>query len=133
MFNLPMGIALDVAGDLFYVADYQNHRIAKFVLSTGAYVGSIGNSTGAAGTCPAGPTNAFCTGSTFTFASTDGSFSFPFGVAINATQGYLYVSDVNNFRIQRIDLNANGASAGSIGRLSASTGTCPASGAASSW
>jgi hypothetical protein len=134
MFNQPIAITLDIAGDLFYISDYNNNRITKHTLSTGAFIGANGNTVGTTGTCPAaGATGGFCTGGTFGFGSSDGMFNLPSSIALDATRNLLFVGDVSTWRVQKFDLGAGGVAIGAIGTTSASTGTCPASGNVSGW
>jgi sugar lactone lactonase YvrE len=82
-FNMPYGIAIDAAGNL-YVADTGNHRIRK--------IDPTGNVTTIAG----GGTNGHADG-----AGTAARFNMPYGVAIDAT-GNLYVADTENHRIRKL-------------------------------
>jgi DNA-binding beta-propeller fold protein YncE len=127
----PTYLAIDVSGNALYVSD--GNRVVKSTLSTGAFVGAVGNLTGSTGTCPAaGAASGWCTGGTFNFGTSDGMFNNPHGIVVHPAAGYLYVSDRGNFRIQKISMST-GAFVGAIGGLSASTGTCPSSGTSSSW
>lgn len=127
-FNYPNGVEIDVAGDRMYVMDVSNGRIQKLVLSTGAFVGAIGNST-AAGTCVAGKQNGWCTGGFFSQGTGDGMFtSGASWIKIDLTSDALFVAD--GFRIQKFVLST-GAFVGAIGNSSAS-GTCVA-GKQNSW
>ncbi|GGF24325.1 T9SS type A sorting domain-containing protein [Flavobacterium limi] len=82
-FYHPTGVALDASGNL-YVADQFNHRIRKItpagVVSTLAGSGTDGN-TDATGTAA--------------------SFSYPIGVAVDAS-GNVYVGDQNNNKVRKI-------------------------------
>ncbi len=76
-FNGPSGIAFDPMGHL-YVTDYQNHRVEMFD-SDGNFLGKWGSyGTGA------------------------GQFFNPYGIAIRS--GLVYVTEVNNCRIQKFAL-----------------------------
>ena len=84
--DAPSGVAVDGAGNL-YIADASNHRIRK--------VDSIGTITTIAGTGEQG------------FGGNGGSASqahlfFPTGVAVDG-EGNLYIADVGNHRIRKVD------------------------------
>jgi len=81
-FNSPRGITTD--GTNLYVADTNNHRIRKIVISTGSVTtlaGSTKGSTDATGT--------------------SASFSYPEGITTDGTN--LYVSATYNHRIRKIE------------------------------
>ena len=76
-----MGITTD--GTNLYVADYNNHRIRKIVISTGVVTTLAGSSPG--------------------FADDNGtsaSFNYPRGITTDGTN--LYVADSSNHRIRKI-------------------------------
>ena len=127
MFSSPKGTAIDVAGNLMYVVNSANNRIQKFTLSTGSFIGAIGNST-TSGTCVAGKQTAWCTGGVFSSGSNDGMFSGPEGIVIDVAGNLMYVTDSS--RIQKFTLST-GAFVGAIGNSTAS-GTCVA-GKQTSW
>lgn len=77
-FNAPLGIAVDVAGDLF-VVDSGNHRVQK--LSPDGTFRLKWGSRGAL----------------------DGQFESPSGIAVSSA-GQIYVADTGNHRIERFDL-----------------------------
>lgn len=126
--NQVNGMAIDFVHNSIFVVDY-NKRVQKFTLSTGAFVGSIGNST-ATGTCVAGKQNGWCTGGTFSWASIDGGFYFETSVVVDPTNDFLYVGESANTRVQKF-VASTGAFVGAIGKSTAS-GTCIA-GAQTSW
>ena len=82
-FNLPAGLAVDQAGNI-YVGDQVNHRIRKIT--------PAGTVTTIAGTGLAG----FQDGNT-----NIAKFNFPNGIDITST-GIIYVADNQNFRIRKI-------------------------------
>ena len=127
MLGRPYGVATDISNNL-YIADLSNNRIVK-LSPTGAFVGAIGRATSSTGTCPASNAAAsWCTGGVFASGSGDGMYSSPIGVAVDGS-GNLYVVDHANHRIVKV--SSTGAFVGAVGRAASSTGTCPASGAAS--
>jgi|GEM_PF-4753264 len=131
-FSSIASIAVDSTNGFLYVVDQNNYRIQKFNLSTGAFVGAIGVTSASTGTCPAsGTTTGWCTGGTFVAGSGDGSFSFnTFSIAVDPTNDAMYVGQYS--RLDKFTLST-GVFVGSVGKTSASTGTCPASGFATSW
>ena len=82
-FNLPEGVAVDAAGNV-YVADTYNHLIRK-ITPDGTVSILAGNGT-------AGSSNGTGTGA---------SFNSPFGVAVDAS-GDVYVADSGNNLIRKI-------------------------------
>jgi mucin-19 len=86
-FNQPRGVAVDSAGNV-YVADTGNHQIRK--------ISPSGNVTSLAG-------------STIGYNDAQGTaaqFNLPFGVAVDSA-GIIYVADLVNNRIRKIDTNSN--------------------------
>jgi PKD repeat protein/sugar lactone lactonase YvrE len=81
-FNLPSGIAVDAAGNL-YVNDAGNNCIQQFT-STGTFIAKWGsNGTG------------------------DGQFDIPWGVAVHPKLGDIYITDQINNRVQVFDSSGN--------------------------
>jgi hypothetical protein len=104
LFNKPEGVCVDGSGNIF-VADTYNHRIRK-ITSAGLVTTVAGSSQG----------DANGTG-------TSAQFSSPSGIEVDGT-GNVYVADVNNHRIRKI--NAAGevtTLAGSIAGNAEGTGT----------
>ena len=81
-FYLPRGITTD--GTNLYVADTNNHKIRKIVISTGVVTTLAGSSSGS--------TDA---------TGTSARFQFPQGITTDGTN--LYVSDTYNHRIRKIE------------------------------
>lgn len=88
MFNIPEDIVLDSNGNL-YVADYWNNRVRKidknFVVTTFSGTGGSGWADGAA---------------------TVAQFLHPYGLAVDSSNN-VYVADIGNHRIRKIDTNGN--------------------------
>ncbi len=85
--NVPLGIALDSAGNL-YIVDRNNHRIRKVAAATGIITTVAGNGQiGFSG--DDGP-------------ATQANLNFPEGVAADAG-GNLYITDTGNQRIRRVN------------------------------
>ena len=82
-FNSPAGITTD--GTNLYVADYGNHLIRKIVISTGVV-------TTLAGTGSSGSANG---------TGTSASFYSPTGITTDGTN--LYVADMSNHLIRKIE------------------------------
>jgi sugar lactone lactonase YvrE len=84
----PVAVVVDRAGVL-YVADRNNHRIRRIT--------SDGNVITVAGTGTAG----------FNEGPANGAmFNTPYGVALDASERFLYVADYLNHAIRRIDLSS---------------------------
>lgn len=122
-FNSPASIAIDIAGNRLYIADMTNNRIQKFNLMTGAFIGSIGYTSSATGSCISGKQTSWCTGGTFTFTSVDGGFFYPFSLVIDTVHNGLYVFDRLNYKVQKFTLST-GALVGAIGNSFGASGTC---------
>src|ERR1700751_4501787 len=84
--NTPIGVAVDVAGNL-YIADSFNNRIRK-VNATGIITTVAGNG------------DARFSGDHA--AATNGSLRAPFGVAVDKV-GNVYIADTSNQRIRKVD------------------------------
>ena len=83
-FNTPEGVAFDTSGNMF-VADSENNRIRKIVISTGVVTTLAGSGS-----------EAFADGT-----GTAASFNTPNGMAVD-TSGNLFVVDKGNNRIRKI-------------------------------
>jgi hypothetical protein len=121
----PTGMTSD--GTYLYTIDYGWHRIQKFQISNGAYIGWIGGlgSNPFPATCTGSSgqfsTSGWCRGGTPSSGSGDGYLSNPSGIYYNG--GYLYALDRGNHRISKYNSNT-GAFEGWIGRVN----TTPTSG-----
>ncbi len=89
--NNPSGVALDASGNI-YIADNNNARIRKVTVSTGNITTVAGNGTsGYSGDSG---------------AATSASISSPFAVAVDSA-GDIYISDVGNNRVRKVDTSGN--------------------------
>ena len=133
-FDFVNDIGLDVPNDAMYLVDSYNHRISKYILSSGAYVGSIGEVVTSTGTCPSsGIATGWCTGGVFTNDSIDGAFDSPGPAGLDAGAGFLYIGDQNNYRLVKVNVST-GTVVGAVGVTSGgSTGSCPANGVTNGW
>ncbi len=86
--NLPIGIALDLSGNLL-ICDRHNNRIRKVSPAIGGVTTTIAG-TGLAGF------------SGDDSAATAAKINFPYGIAVDAS-GNIYFSDVGNSRIRKIN------------------------------
>ena len=92
MLNIPRGVAVDGAGNL-YIADTYNHRIRKVDAATGiisTIAGSGATSRGGGGFGGDGG------------AATSAQLHYPYGVAVDGA-GNLYIADHINHRIRKVD------------------------------
>ena len=106
-FSRPTGVAVNNAGTLVYVADYNNHRI-RMITVPGGVVTTI------AGLVASGIADG---------DSATAQFRNPFGVALDAPRNLLFVSDQNNQSIRKLDLGQLPSSAGYVSTHAGSTGT----------
>lgn len=84
-FNYPSGVAADLSGNI-YVADQSNHKIKKIAID-----GTISTI--------AGTSAGYLDGSALT-----SKFSYPSALAVD-NEGNIYVSDLNNYLIRKIQPN----------------------------
>ncbi|MFL5812818.1 MAG: hypothetical protein ACJ763_04520 [Bdellovibrionia bacterium] len=122
MLSSPNGIAVDSSGNV-YVAD-QNHRVSKYNSSAAfqGWIGRIGTSpTGGAAGCNGATVGTFtpgwCTGGTAASGTGDGMMSFPKHLDVDSS-GNIYVSDSNNFRVNKY--TSSGALVGALQSISQS-------------
>ncbi|MBI4778683.1 SMP-30/gluconolactonase/LRE family protein, partial [Candidatus Desantisbacteria bacterium] len=81
--NYPQAMAMDNTGNI-YIADTQNHCIQKFDQQAGTFTLKWGG-----------------------FGSCTGMFNYPQGIAIDKANGWIYVSDTGNKRIQKFGLDGS--------------------------
>jgi len=85
-FNMPTGLVYDKSNNCLYVADYYNHLIRKIDIVSGVVSTFAGTDAG------------FADGDGLTVAK----FNYPRCLTTDGT--YLYVGDVNNFAIRKIEI-----------------------------
>jgi DNA-binding beta-propeller fold protein YncE len=103
-FNTPEGVAVDSAGNL-YVADTFNDRVQKFD-AAGNFLQAWGKDVISGGVTTAEICSVAASCKAGVAGGLGGEFSDPTGIAIDS-QGYIYVSEAGNFRIQKFDSNGN--------------------------
>ena len=84
-FSRPTGVAVNGAGTVVYVADFNNHLIRQI---SGGVVSTLAGSVSVSGTNDA--------------TGTAAQFHNPFGVALNGAGTLVYVADMNNQTIRAI-------------------------------
>lgn len=99
-FNQPSGIAV-ASSDYLYIADKNNHRIKKYDLN-GSLIGWWGSYDAGAQAFWLDPGS----NRTGAISDADGGFDTPTDVAVDA-EGNVFVTDSNNFRIQRFSPEQN--------------------------
>lgn len=127
-FNLPIGVAVDGSGNV-YVADFSNHRVQKWTAGSDSW-SEVGagrfHNPGAVAVDAAGNVYVADTGHhrIHKMSATDnswtvwgtasgvignelGEFSYPFGLAVDASGNNVYVADSANNRIQRLAVADN--------------------------
>jgi len=124
-FGLVQGLALDAAGDFLYVADYTNNKVRRVtlkdtlgqVLVTNGVVSTVAGKAKDADGNNAGHDNGL--------ALSGATFTAPFGIAVDAKAGILYVSENHDIRTitnGQVNLLA-GSTDGSSGNLIDGTGS----------
>jgi len=93
-FNIPTDVAYDPSTRRIFVADARNHRIQYFT-RTGSFLGQWGSR----GTGP-------------------GEFEYPVGVAV-APNGWVYVTEEGNYRVQYFRWSEPAVEPASLGRVKA--------------
>ncbi|MCC7440703.1 MAG: Ig-like domain-containing protein [Bdellovibrionales bacterium] len=93
-----------------FVADTGNHRVSKYAIAGGAFVGwqgriataaGLGGGAGCAVAADGDPTPAWCTGGTSGSGIFDGMLNAPISVHVESGGAYLYVGDSPNHRVMR--------------------------------
>lgn len=84
--NYPTEIFLSKIDAAIFIADRLNNRIQKWFLNSSAGVTVAGSTTGLVG-------------------KTEYLMNDSYAIALNNGETFLYVTDINNFRIQRYELN----------------------------
>ena len=107
MLNTPRGAFIN--GTSLYVSDTANHRISKYTLSSGAFVGwsgsisstvGLGGAAGCSTSLSGALTPGWCTGGTSKAGALNGMFDVPAYLSGDST--YIYVTDQNHNRVVRI-------------------------------
>jgi sugar lactone lactonase YvrE len=89
-FNTPTGLALSLDGQFLYVADTNNHRVRRIDLATNRVSTLAGSGISGMVDGPPG----------------ESAFNQPIGLAVDS-DGTLYVSEVSNNDVRRVDLLGN--------------------------
>ena len=87
-FNTIGGVALDASARVLYVTDYSNHRIRCITTAGGVVTTTAGSGTGAL----------------VDGVGSAAAFFQPFGVALDASSGKLYIADSVNNAIRQLQL-----------------------------
>jgi DNA-binding beta-propeller fold protein YncE len=91
-FSAPAGIAIDSTDTSLYVVDLGNNTIRKIVIAS-VFVTTLAGTAGGAGSTDA--------------TGTDARFgNNPYGIAIDTTDTYLYVTDSSNYTIRKIQISS---------------------------
>jgi DNA-binding beta-propeller fold protein YncE len=101
-FSSPTSVAIDPSDSSVYVSDYNNNRVEKFNLN-GTFLYQLGCATGKCAT-----------------GSGPGQFSTPTRLAVDPSDGSLYVADTGNSRIERF--SSTGAYQGEFGMAGSGLG-----------
>jgi DNA-binding beta-propeller fold protein YncE len=89
-FNNPRGVAVDMTGRFLYVVDSTNNRVRQIVISSGAVTTLAGSGVGG-------------------FVNSIGvlaSFKDPYGVAIDPSGMFLFVTENANHRIRLVNISS---------------------------
>ena len=125
--SLSVPTSLTGDGTYLYVSDYGTARVNKYLASTGAFVGWIGEVSSLvpslsclSGTPLSGsPTPGWCTGGQSGYGDFNGGMGATVGVALDASGTHLYVADTENFRVLKFNAGT-GAFVGWIGQIGVS-------------
>jgi trimeric autotransporter adhesin len=91
--NYPMALAVDTSGNL-YITDQQNNRIRKVTVSTGNITTVAGNGPNCGNVCGKYSGDGG--------AATKAGLNSPGGIAVDSS-GNLYIADVFNYRVRKVD------------------------------
>jgi uncharacterized protein (TIGR03437 family) len=107
--NFPSGLAIDSAGNI-YISDTSNNRVRKVTVATGIITTIAGSSTILAnGVGDGGP-------------AISANLSRPKGLLFDSS-GNLYIADLGNYRVRKVDTNGNITTVAGNGFNSATSGT----------
>jgi DNA-binding beta-propeller fold protein YncE len=128
----PTGVAVDRVSGVYYVVDTGNHRVRRVAAGSGA-VSTLagGNAAGTFGSNCVPPGGYYTPCGYVNGVGTGASFYAPYGAALHAPTGLLYVGDTNNNVVRVVDtasgavstLAGGGSAGGRAGGWADGTGT----------